>query len=237
MEGNKEPAYHFTVKRAIDAMFRNKAYEPRVKDPIDTSVLRRGILALPMSQEGTIVRAAILVMFYGGMRQGEVAPRTVNQKRGICHLTRGDVTITGTKMTLTLKQGKNLQKTGQRRVIVLESAPNPLLCPVTAIARHIQDAPTKATSQPLLVFPDTRTPVPVTFIKKKWDQILINIGEDITGLTLHSLRKAAATKAVEGGCTELEVRRFGGWRSQAHRVYIKTSGEAVNKALISAINK
>ena len=50
------------------------------------------------------------------------------------------------------------------------------------------------------------------------------------------IRKTVATIAYTSGRTELEVQRFGGWASQAHRTYISTmDSNKVNKTLITAI--
>ena len=50
-------------------------------------------------------------------------------------------------------------------------------------------------------------------------------------LSLHSLRKASATLAHTGGCSDLEVQRHGGWTSNAYRTYIQTDSHKVNDVL------
>ena len=54
--------------------------------------------------------------------------------------------------------------------------------------------------------------------------------------TLHSIRKSAATTAFEGGRSELEIKHFGGWSSDAHRTYINIKHtHRVNKTLVQAL--
>ena len=94
-------------------------------------------------------------------------------------------------------------------------------------------APTASKRDPLLMFPD-QNPVPVTFIQKVWSEKLVEMGLAGNAFSLHGLRSAAATEAFNNGVPELDIQNYGGWRSTAHRQYIrKTNNTRVNKSLIS----
>ena len=75
----------------------------------------------------------------------------------------------------------------------------------------------------------------IPYLAKVWKATQTDIGVACP-YTLHAIRKAAATVAYASGNTELEVQRFGGWASNAHRIYINTKdSKKVNQTLIHAI--
>ena len=78
-------------------------------------ILRAVIFSIPKSVVGTGVTAAILIMFFGALRQSEVAPITVKQFNPAIHSTRADVTLTDTSLSMKIKWAKNMQKNGQFR--------------------------------------------------------------------------------------------------------------------------
>ena len=226
---------HIRVRRAMDAVQRDKTYKPRAKPAIPINILRSVILRLPGSQEGITIRAAILTIYLAGLRQSEVAPHSVRTFRPLHHLTRQDVKV-GKDIRLTIKHAKNLQKVGQARHVTLHPASNPMFCPVTAIHQVLQFSPTVRGDQAMFTYPGTDTPFPLSAIKKVWDKALEDLKVPPKKYSLHSIRKTASTTASGKGCSELEIQRYGGWSSAAHRVYItKTDTKKVTKALASAI--
>ena len=136
------------------------------------------------------------------------------------HLTRGDLRINNMFAVIVIRHRKTLQKSGQTRRVQMAKAPDGIFCPVKTLQKVPVETPTRSTEEPLLMFPDTRTPMPMSYIKKAWSAALKTVGADHPSITLHSLRKTAATQALSRSCQEIEIQRFGGWRSAAHRVYM-----------------
>ena len=58
------------------------------------------------------------------------------------------------------------------------------------------------------------------------------VGADVQKLSLHSLRKAAATQAHLEGCADPLIQRLGGWKSNAYRTYIT---KTITHALIALL--
>lgn len=230
---------HPRVIRSLEAMDRDKSYVPRVKDPISPDILRAILMDLHDDPISNIARAAILLLYFGALRQSELLPKSINAWSPHIQPTRNDMQVLNDRCLLYIKTGKNMQKTGQHRRIVLAATDDPYLCPVRAMLRVLSDTPTSSPLNPLLMFYDTRKPVPSSLILKIFHAKLRHLGfPHLTHkLSLHSLRKAAATDAFTGGCSELSIKRYGAWSSSAYTSYINTSNNHVNSTLITSLSK
>lgn len=112
-------------------------------------------------------------------------------------------------------------------------------CPVRAMRTVLLETPTVLTSDPLFMFPHTRKPVPTTFLAQVLKDHLIKMGlPSLTkSISLHSLRKAAATDAFAGGCPELTIKQYGTWSSSAYTPYINTNNASINTALVATLQQ
>ena len=230
------PMYHIRVTRALEAINRNKAYQPVKKIALPMDALRSVIFNISRDRIGVAIRTAILLIYYGALRQSEVAPPTVPQFDPTRHPTRADVVISTREITMTVKWAKNMQKTGETRSVTMTRVPNPLLCPVQSLSTHFAHTPTASSSDPILVYPDTLHPIPLTVIRQVWEQTIHSLGLPKAKFSLHSIRKSAATQAHLGGCGELTVQRLGGWKSAAYKQYIDSNNDTrANRALIKSI--
>lgn len=229
---------HPRVYRALDALDRGVEYVPRVKQPLDPKVFYNVILQLPNAYIGLATRAALLTIYYGALRQTELLPKTVGAWCPHTQPTRGDTTVTDDSCTIVIKRGKNMQKVGQSRTVIMARADNPHICPVMAIRDMILQCPTHHHTDPLFMFEDTRKPIPVTKITAMLYDMMRQIGSAhlISNTTLHSIRKSSATDAYSAGCSETSIKNFGGWSSAAYKAYIRTSNKTVNNVLIRSID-
>ena len=224
------------VSRALDGLDRTKEHTPKEKPPLPMQVLRGIITALEDTPVDRVVKAAYLLMYYAALRQSEVAPPSVKGFRSTSHLTRGDISFSGPNMTVNIRSGKNLQKCSQHKKVDLAPSPDKNLCVIAAMLQVIMDTPTEAPTEPCFMFPVERTPMPVTFLNKRWNEIFSDLGIPHRDYTLHGLRVTAASVAFQAGVPELDIQRYGGWRSQAHRTYIKAKAlTGVNKSLIQSL--
>lgn len=230
---------HPRVHRALDAMDRDKTHVPRSKDPIPPDVFMGILRILPDDPLMHIARAAFLLLYYGALRQSELTSRTIRSWDASVHPTRGDFNLYEDRCTLFVKFGKNLQKIGQYRNIDLSAASQTIICPVEAMRVVLLDTPTVSTSDPLFMFPTTRKPVPTTFLARVLKDHLIQMGlRSLTdSISLHSLRKAAATDAFAAGCPELTIKQYGGWSSSAYTTYIQSNNLRVNSTLVATLQQ
>lgn len=227
---------HIRVSWAMTALKRNKDYIPRVKLAFPIQDLHRMVIALPQDPRGTLLRVAILIMFYAALRQSEVLAPTMSSFDRKKHLTRGDVQVCDQAVTIHIKHAKNMQSVYQNKTVRLLAADNPLLCVVAAIRRMYEQTPTLHHHEPCLMFPTSRRPVPVDFVRRNWKSHLEAHSIPTAALSLHSIRKSAATAAHDQGCGEIDIQQYGGWRSNSHRQYIHTSQSRVNRAITYALN-
>lgn len=225
------------VKWALTAVGKDTDYIPRTKVAFPVQLLQDMVIRLPDTPTGLIIRTAVLLMYYAALRQSEVLPYSSVSYDHKKHLSRRDVTLIDGSVKVTIKHAKNLQSVYKKTSVVLQSAPDPRLCVVDAIRQCYRLSPTVHGDDPLLVFPDSRWAVPIEFVRRKWVEHLILHQIDTAPLSLHSLRKAAATAAHNEGCPEIDIQRHGGWHSNAHRSYIRASQRNVNAAVINALNK
>lgn len=228
---------HPRVLRAIDAMERRKEYVPRIKDPIPPAVLAYILHRLGGTPMSCIIRSIFLTMYYGALRQSELLPNSINSWSPQKQPTRADLQIRDNMCSLHIKFGKNMQKSGQSRNIQLASAGDQALCPVHSMRVVLSITPTRSQLDPLYMFPSSRKPIPISYVRKEFSRLLSEAGFShlLPHLSLHSLRKAAATNAYEGGCSELSIKRYGAWSSAAYTAYITTSNHNVNQHLISSL--
>lgn len=233
------PFLHPRVNRAIDAVEREKSRMPRPKQPLPPQEFKSVLLNIPYDYLGNILRASLLFLYYGALRQSELLPKTMKLWSRSFQPTRIDCSVSNSQCSLYIKHAKNLQRYNQSRTVVMSAAHDIALCPVHAIAVVLRDSPCQHDNDPIFVFQDTLQPVPASFILRQLHVIMRRCGlHDLIGQTsLHSIRKAAATNAHEEGCSQLSIQQYGGWQSEAYRAYIRTNNAAVNHSLIQALQQ
>ena len=91
--GSLEGFNHLRVTKALDAVTHRKDYTMKKKDAVPASTLRAALPAMPKDDNGLMVRTAVLIMFYGTLRQLEVAPTCINKFDPLRHLTRADIVM------------------------------------------------------------------------------------------------------------------------------------------------
>lgn len=221
----------FRVRWAMNALHRDTTYIPRIKSAFPVGLLQRMVSLLPDDSQGNILKVAVLVMFFAALRQSEVLPYSAATFDPSKHLSRQDVVIRDNVAHVRIKHAKNQQSVYQTKTVPLHSSPNQEVCVVRAIRNMLAYTPTTSPREAFILFRDTRRPVTVEFVRRNWVKHLRAYGVETTSLSLHSIRKAAATAAHDSGCQELDIQRYGGWRSNAHRAYISTSQTTVNAAI------
>lgn len=225
------------VKWALNALNRDKSYIPRIKNPIPAPTLQRMVTLLPDTGNGLILKAAVLLMYNAALRQSEVLAQSSRSYDSRYNLSRDDVQIIGDTLSVYIKHAKNLQSIYQTKTVNLAASPNPSVCVVRAFRLMYAQVPSRSKQDACFMFHDTRRPVPVEHVRRQWNKHLQLNGVQTAALSLHSLRKAAATEAHNQGCSELDIQRYGGWRSNSHRAYISTSQKTVNRAVVNAISQ
>lgn len=202
---------NYRVKWALNAINRDTTYVPRIKQAFPIDSLQRMVLLLPKTPQGRIIKASVLLMYYAALRQSKVLPYSSTSFDYRRHLSRRDVVINNGALTVRIKHAKNLQTIYQFKTVILQPSPNQELCVVQAVRQIYIDTPTQHLDEACVLFHDSRRPVPVEFVRRKWKEHINQHGIHTEAMSLHSLRKAAATAAHDEGCSELDIQRYGGW--------------------------
>lgn len=229
---------HPRVARAIDGIKLNKEFVPNIKHPINPRHFVSIISAIPNHALGNVIKGILLVLYYGALRQSELIPRTVKSWSARTQPRRADCLLSSDKCEIFIKTAKNMQLAGQSRTVVMYKAQNADICPVIIMQRIFADTPTFNEVDPLFMFPDSRDPVPSSKVLAVLHQVMyeVGLGNLVPVTTLHRVRKSAATNAFQQGCSELSIRKYGGWSSSAYQTYIQTSNNQVNSSLIRSID-
>ena len=237
MRANLDGVYDDYVSKWQDALERTSKFKPNPKEPVPVSIIKEVISSFPNDHEGWIVRAAILLISYGGFRQSEVMPPSVSEFDKEWHLTRGDLVVHPDAIRINIKKGKNLSKFDQHRDCVFQRNTNNEYCVVYAINHMYSIQPTINNEDPLFTFPRDNRPVCLPYLRKRWTDAIKQLKYDHNKYSLHSLRKTNATVSYHAGVPEQEIRQFGAWSSNTHRQYISTRADiSVNNALRQQFN-
>lgn len=226
---------HSRVKWAIDALKRDVSYVPQIKNPIPTDTLQSLVTSLPDTEVGNIIKVSVLVMFYAALCQSEVLAPSIKGYDHRFHLSRAVVTVCQDSIEVLIKHAKNMQTIYDQKRLSLQASTNPHTCVVATVHRMLQYTPTQHPTDPFIMFSDSRKPATLDFVRRRWNSHLIQNGVDVSHLSLHSLRKAAATAAHHEGCSEIQIQSYGGWKSNAHRTYIRPSQRIVNSAITHSL--
>lgn len=159
---------NFRVRWALNAVNRDTEYIPNIKIAFPVTSLQQMVMALPKSEQGNIIKVAILMMFYAALRQSEVLPHSVATYDSSRHLSRADVTLTHDSIRVVIEHAKNPQTVYQQKSIVLQASPNQELCIVHAVKEMLRITPTQSPSEAFTLFNNSRRPVTVEFFRKNW---------------------------------------------------------------------
>lgn len=225
------------VSDLIEAISRDSSYTSKAKLALDVKHFKAIVDMQPHSYMGTCLRAIFLFLYYGAFRQSEVVPVNQGSFNHEKSMTRGDIKIVDNVLHIWLRWAKNMQKHDQVRLMTIQPSPDMRYCPVTAYRRLLTISPTIRSDQPVFVFQDQK-PIPVTAVRSEFNRALTALHLNKDSFSLHSIRKCSATTAYTHGCAPIDVKRHGGWRSDAHLVYIQPKSEKiVTSALAKAISQ
>ena len=212
-------ANHNRVERALhlQATKRRKDYTKKQRPPPNSTVISAAIQALPPNKEYQAVKAAVLMIFYGAFRQGEVVPQTMAAFDPLRHLTRADVKVFPNRLDIIVKAAKNLQRYDQRHMATVFKADDPNMCLVGAVNKVVRDSPTVSPNQPMFVFSGSTRPISASYVRTQWTAALKLINAPHEQFTLHTLRKAAVSIAYQSRLGERTVKHYGKWASDAYK--------------------
>ena len=232
--------------RAVDITME---HTPSPKLPLTEDMLQKMCeLCDTLKPNGIVAKCAILLVFFGFLRQSNLGPSKAGLFDIKRHLCRGDVFITATTLAVIIKWTKTIQNHQNPQVIQLPSIPRSTLCPVTTFQQMCKQVPHHSHNSPLFVIRqnshtsrrDTFRPMTSAWLADVFNELLIALGYARHSYSLHSLRRGGATAAFKAGADHALIKRHGTWRSDVFWQYISadaSSNRAVPHRMASRIKQ
>ena len=214
----------FPLELLLRALDITIYHVPNQRSPVTVQSLARICEAcMSLGTLGTVVRCALLLGFFGMLRQSNLAPRSTSSFDPTRHTCRGDVLEHPPGLVVILKWSKvNQTRRKQQLVPIPALSPQHPLCPVAAYKAMLAVHPTTSPNDPLLLMPGPSpcTPLTIPQLATCFRAVAAYLGYSPRQFSLHSLRRGGATAAFEAGINFTHIKRHGGWASDAFWQYI-----------------
>lgn len=196
---NPAPFHSFKVRNAMLSVDKNVRHVATPSLPVTPRILRKVVQVVTRMPEGPSLAAALILMYHTFLRGSNFAAESSALFDATRQLTRDDVAVYRTHLTINHKWSKSHQSSSHRAVVKMPAIPGSRLCPRAAFIAMVQAVPTRYPAQPLLMFRDGNH-IPLYYIRKVRNSVMTSINvPHHSRYTLHGLRRGAATqsKAVD----------------------------------------
>lgn len=161
-----------------------------------------------------------ICMFMSLLRQSNFMPQSVPSFDQSRQLTRGEVNLCKDGLHLRVKWEKNMQVASPNQGVVLPYTVDKSLCPVRAYKAMLRLVPSRAKSDPLVMYRDYN-PITLSFAQGVWKSAIEALERCPRTYRLHGLRRGGATYiAAASPNARLELQDAGRWKSTAYQRYI-----------------
>ena len=221
-------------KRALPLTVR---HAPAPAPPVTLALLERLCTrALQCGTLGAVFATFMSVLFFSVARASSLLPGAGGGIDSTRCPTWEDVRAGKGGLLLQLKWGKNRQSLAEAFWVPLREMKGSRACPVSNLSRLRGLWGKEVDSLPLFAWPTAGgdrqgKPVLLTLrLARQWLKLFLGqLGRASEGFTLHSFRRGAATLAFSNGANLEDVRKLGGWKSEAVNCYVPAL-EARNRA-------
>jgi hypothetical protein len=234
-------AQSFQVSLMLRAISTTMRHTPHPKSPVSVPILLQLCQACDtLGLWGAVLKCVILFAFFAFLRQSNLAPPHAGQFHPSRHTTRGDVHLSPSGLSLSLKWTKTLQAPISPIYIPLPTIPGSPLCPVRAYTLMVSQVPTPAPTAPLFLMPSATgklTVVAIPQLRSSFSKLVSQLHLSSKDFSLHSLRRGGATLAFQSGVPLEVIKAHGTWTSDSVWGYLKppTQLSALPQALARAV--
>ena len=187
-----------------------------------------------------VIKAIILVGFYGFLRLSNLAPHSRTSFDPSRHLTGSDLFFTQDYVKILLKWSKTLQTRDKAHVITLPRLKDNLICPRNALKCLFKlYQMSSATSLFQIHTSSGWVPLIDSIVRKSLSALNVALGLNPHHFTFHSLRRSGATFAFKAHVPIQDIKRHGTWSSECVWTYIQSdhaSGEKLANSLAFTID-
>lgn len=201
----------------------NKRTATLQRPPINVPLLKRIVSYWRQTHRmGHTLAATAIMMFVTSLHQSNLFPTSKLAFDPTRQLVWADIVWRHDSIKVQIMWGKSQQKTSTRfqRIPRADDRTVCLVSALSAIRKHRQRL-----TDPIFAFPDG-SPLPISYVAKRWTEAISVLGLKHAGITMHSLRRGGggARFLQDMGLQDGPIASHVGWRSAAMYDYIKTPG-------------
>lgn len=219
--GYADPLKSFSLSNVLHGVRRALGDKVTKKAPLTPRMLVDILSTLNMEHiEDTAIWAAALVSFFCMLRRSNVTPQSASSFNAAKNLTRGDITVSASMLTIRIRWSKTIQFRERELIIPLPRC-NTALSPYLAVVRHFALTPeAHALSPAFLRANSSKTPLTTKLFISRIKAALVAKGYDPSQYSGHSFRRGGASFAHQSGVPVQTIKHIGDWKSSAFEGYI-----------------
>ena len=223
-EINFSPWSHSRVTLMLRACSRTIVHHQQAKQVLTPHNLVALIQQLSSHPHGVMYKGLFLLAFHGFFRISNLLPKSKSKNETNRHLTRGDVSISSSGITVFLKWSKTMQASRDTRLIPLAAVPGSPLCPLQAFLQ-IQQAYPVPSQSPMFSYLHNNKLVVISQSQAR--QVLFKslsaLGLDAKTYGFHTFRRSGASLAFSLNVPVQYIKAHGTWASDAVWAYLHES--------------
>ncbi len=188
-----------------------------------------------LGAKGVLLKVSVTMCFYGMLRQSNICPRSSKSYQYNKNTSRDCISLQDPGLVISLPWTKTRQEGGLPLQVPLPGLLDPVVCPVRAYNKLLKLQPTKCPKQPLLAAKDGKS-ISCRLLARWFNQAVELAGLSNKSLSLHSLRRSAASIMAHSGVNLAQIKTHADWQSDAFWQYIsaqKPADSAVARAMQS----
>ena len=215
------------IKLAIRAVAYNAPLSFKIKGVwsiAQLKLLTRALKEYPHSKE---ITAICLMGFFGFYRLATLVPHNKASFSPARYTTHGDIIWGPPGVHVITKSAKNMQVSGQVRVVQLPLLPDKEICPVTALRRIVSSNP-EHKDLPVFTISEAGTTTILTAhrVRTILRQVVQKLGLPANEYGFHAFRRSGASWAYENNISLQHIKTHGGWKSDAVWAYLQRTPSA-----------
>ena len=168
--------------------------------------------------------SAMLIGFFSFARRSNLVPASSKSFNPGQQLVRADIIKGEDRLVVLFKWSKTNQYNSRIVAVPILALPGTSICPVTAYSDLIRASPASS-GHPCFSYWNKRSKkldcISRNDLQDYLRSLVSRIGLDPSKFSCHSLRRGGATSANTAGCSSMQIKSFGDWKSDCFQLYVE----------------